>query len=252
MSTHRWPHLRRLAAITGIAATLCAPLSLASKERSDRLLQSALQLDADSKRGAAVFTRNCASCHGNSALGNEAQGIPSLAAQRRAYLVKQLADFSANERESRTMHGVVSQKAIAQPQVWADVATFLSNLAPLTSPVTGNGKQLELGEAIFQDQCASCHEDDARGDDDGFVPSLRNQHYSYLVHQIRNISTWHRANVEEDLVRFLDSLPTDETFAVADYLSRTRTPVRDRSVMQPNGILNDTGDQPPPKPSEPK
>ena len=254
MSPHRLPRSSRFAAFAGIAMTaaVCSPLSFASKMRSDELVQSALQLDADSRRGAAVFTRNCASCHGQSALGNEAQGIPSLAAQRRAYLVKQLADFSADERASRTMHGVVAQKAIAEPQVWADVATFLSNLAPLTTPVAGNGKQLELGEAIFQDQCASCHEDDARCDDDGFVPSLRNQHYSYLVQQIRSISTWHRGNVDEDLVRFLDSLPTDETFAVADYLSRMRTPTRDRAVMQPNGTLNDTGDQQPPKPSEPK
>lgn len=252
MSPRRWPRVRCLAAITGIAATWCSPVSLASRMLSDELVQSALQLDADSRRGGAVFTRNCASCHGKSALGNEAQGVPALAAQRRAYLVKQLADFFTDERESRTMHGVVAQMAIAEPQVWADVASFLSNLAPLTSPVSGNGKQLELGEAIFQYQCASCHEDDARGDDDGFVPSLRNQHYSYLVQQIRSISMWHRGNVEEDLVRFLDSLPTDETFAVADYLSRLRTPTRDRAVMQSNGTVNDAGDQPPPRPSEPK
>ena len=250
MYTPRLPGLRWLAAPA--CAALLVVLSLqpaaASKVHSDELIHSALQLDADTRNGAAVFNRNCASCHGAAALGDEKNGVPALAAQRQSYLVKQLADFSEHERESRIMHGVVAQKEIARPQVWIDVATFLSNLAPLTRPVAGNGKQLELGEAIFQDQCASCHEDDARGDDDGFVPSLRNQHYFYLVKQIRSIATWHRANMEEDLIRFLGSLPEDETLAVADYLARLRTPVRDRAVMQDNGTLKDAGDATPPKP----
>ena len=245
MYRHRLWSMRRVAAVAGVVVTsmLSCHVALASKERSDELVHSTLQLDVDVRRGAQVFAENCARCHGAAALGDEAKGVPSLAGQRKTYLVKELADFLERERAGLTMHGVVSQKAIAEPQVWADVANFLSNLTPLKAPATGDGKRLELGEAIFQDQCASCHEDDARGDDDGFVPSLRNQHYSYLVHQIRGISNWHRANVESDLVRFLDSLQADETLAVADYLSRLRTPVRDRAVLQPDGTLKDTGDQ---------
>jgi cytochrome c553 len=93
--------------------------------------------------------------------------------------------------------------------------------------------------AIFQEQCASCHEEDARGDDDGFVPSLRDQHYSYLVRQMRALAAKHRLDVEQDLVRFIDSLDTDEMTAVADYLSRLRGPVRDRAKLRDDGELRE-------------
>jgi cytochrome c553 len=165
--------------------------------------------------------------------------IPSLAGQRRAYLIKQLADFSEEERDSREMHAVVSKSNMAEPQTWADIAGYLNSLPRVRFPQTGDGRGVELGEAIFQEQCASCHEEDARGDDDGFIPSLRDQHYSYLVRQVRSIGSWHRLNVDADLVRFLDSLDTEEATAVADYLSRLRGPIKDRNRMNNDGTVND-------------
>jgi len=245
MCRHRLVNVRRFVTIVGLVAAtvLNAQVALASTERADALVHSTLQLDVDARRGSTVFAQHCARCHGNAAVGDAAKGIPALAGQRKSYLVKQLADFLERDRAGAAMHGVVSQQAIAEPQVWADVANFLSNLTPQPAPATGDGGQLQLGEAIFRDQCASCHADDGRGDDDGFVPSLRNQHYPYLVQQIRSISRWHRANVESDLVLYLDSLSADETLAVADYLSRLSTPVRDRVVLQPDGTLKDAGDQ---------
>jgi len=40
------------------------------------------------------------------------------------------------------------------------------------NPEHGDGSLLEFGEAVFREQCASCHEEDARGDDDGFEEVL--------------------------------------------------------------------------------
>jgi cytochrome c553 len=135
------------------------------------------------------------------------------------------------------MHAVVSKAALNEPQAWADLAGYLSQLPPVRFPETADGKGVELGEAIFHEQCASCHEDDARGDDDGFIPSLRDQHYSYLVRQIRSMAASHRLNVDADLVRFLDSFDTDEITSVADYLSRLRGPARDRAKLRDDGNL---------------
>jgi cbb3-type cytochrome c oxidase subunit III len=205
----------------------------------DQQVRTALQLDQNAKRGAKVYSRHCAQCHGPQALGNAATALPSLAGQRRAYLIKQLADFTEHERDSRTMHQVVAQPELSDPQTWADLAGYLNTLPVARFPKTGDGRDLELGEAIFQEQCVSCHEEDARGDDDGFVPSLRDQHYSYLVGQMRGIAEWHRTNVDADLVRFLDSLDTEEVTAVADYLSRLRGPVRDRTRLNNDGTVND-------------
>lgn len=225
-----------------LAATLVGLLAIGTADASplsvDEKIRNTLQLDQNAKRGAQLYATYCSNCHGPKALGSAAKIIPSLAGQRRAYLVKQFADFSEMERASRTMHAVVSQAELDNEQAWADLSGYLNSLPRANFPQTGDGRGLELGEAIFQDQCASCHEEDARGDDDGFIPSLRDQHYSYLVRQMRSIASWHRLNVDDGLVRFLDSLDTEEATAVADYLSRMRGPVKDRERMNSDGTVN--------------
>lgn len=241
MRTSNRPFRRtaRLASLIALGAWL-VPLSssFASPLRVDELIRNALQLDQNVKRGAEIYTKNCAQCHGAQGLGSATKVIPSLAGQRRAYVIKQLADFSEQERDSREMHAVVSQPELAEPQTWADVAGYLNALPRVRFPQTGNGRGVELGEAIFQEQCSSCHEEDAGGDDDGFIPSLRDQHYSYLVRQVRSIGSWHRLNVDEDLVRFLGSFDTEEATAVADYLSRLRGPIKNRDRMNNDGTVN--------------
>lgn len=226
-------------ALTALAAALCAAPANAAVERVDELVHTALELDVDARRGRATFEKHCASCHGRSAYGDAARHIPALAGQRQAYVIKQLADFSELERSSEQMHRIVSDEELKEPQVWADVAAYLNALTPLANPTHGDGRYVLLGEAIFREQCSSCHEDDARGDDDGFVPSLRNQHYAYLLSETRTMARWHSRNVEEDLVRFLDSLDEDEIQGLADYLSRQHGPIKDRLRMRDDGSVGD-------------
>jgi cytochrome c553 len=226
-----------------LTSTACALITLtvtganASPTRVDQQVRNALQLEHNVGRGEKLYRKHCAQCHGTEALGSAADVIPSLAGQRKAYLIKQLADFTELERQNLHMHRVVGRPGLSEPQVWADIAGYLSGLAPLKFPQTGDRSGVELGEAIFHEQCASCHEEDARGDDDGFVPSLRDQHYSYLVRQIRNIGAWHRTNVDADFARFMGSLDVDELTAVADYLSSMRGPTRDRARLNDDGTI---------------
>jgi cytochrome c553 len=226
--------LRKLACAL---ALLPIGMAVASQTRVDQQVRAALQLEANAKRGASLYATHCASCHGPQAFGDVKNVLPALAGQRQAYLIKQLADFAELERDSSDMHRVVSRTAVSTPQAWADLAGYLSALPVTRVAETGDGDGVELGEAIFQEQCASCHEEDARGDDDGFVPSLRDQHYGYLVRAMRGMSASHRHNVDDDLVRFLDSFDTDEITAVADYLSRLRGPTRDRAKLNDDGTL---------------
>jgi cytochrome c553 len=218
-------------------ALLPIGIAAASPTRVDEQVRAALQLQPNVKRGAGLYSVHCVGCHRREALGDPTNVVPALAGQRQAYLVMQLADFSELERRSENMHKTVSRNAVANPQAWADLAGYLSALPPARLPQTGDGGGVELGEAIFQEQCASCHEEDARGDDDGFIPSLRAQHYSYLVRAMRGIGTSHRLNIDADLARFLDSLDTEEMTAVADYLSRLRGPARDRAKLNDDGTL---------------
>jgi cytochrome c553 len=229
--------MRTLVIAVAVAALSWSASNSASPTRVDQLVRTALQLEPNIKRGGGLYDVHCARCHGQGAIGDPRNVIPALAGQREAYLIKELADFAELERDGEAMHAVVSKAALNEPQVWADLAGYLSQLPVVRFPETADGKGVELGEAIFQEQCASCHEEDARGDDDGFIPSLRDQHYSYLVRQMRSLAASHRLNVDADLVRFLDSFETDEMTSVADYLSRLRGPVRDRAKLRDDGNL---------------
>jgi cytochrome c553 len=203
-------------------AVLLPHVSAASpvQQRADRLVHTALQLRADASRGEAIYRENCARCHYEAASGDPANLVPKLAGQRKSYLVKQLADFAANAREGEEMHSVVSLPMLDKPQTWANVATYLSRLPSAGGTETGNGSSIKLGETIFQKSCAICHGADARGSSDGFVPALRDQHYSYLIWQMRSVVSSRRPHVHPEMVKVLSALNPDDIASVADYLSR--------------------------------
>jgi cytochrome c553 len=211
----------------------------ASEESVDRATKAALALDAHPDRGGTQFTRHCTRCHGPQAQGDAERAIPALAGQRFAYLVRQLANFAGGERDSDTMHRVVSQKEIRSPQSWVDVASYLNRVRNTGRVRAGDGTRLALGRGIFREQCASCHGGDAHGDEDGFVPSLRSQHYPYLLNQLHKLGEGYRHNVDENLVRFLGSVDDQDLQATADYLSRLHGSVTVHEVMRLNGVVVD-------------
>jgi cytochrome c553 len=137
------------------------------------------------------------------------------------------------------MHSVVARTAVADPQAWADVALYLNSLPPMAAHNTAIARLLSLGEVSYRQWCSGCHEDDARGDDDGFVPALRNQHFEYLLREIRAMSAGHRMNMDADIRRAMVTLKSDELTAIAHYLSRLRGPVRDRAQLQEDGTASD-------------
>jgi cytochrome c553 len=211
----------------------------ASEAKVDRLTQRALDLDAHAERGAVAFRHSCSRCHGALAQGDAAHAIPGLAGQRFKYVVRQLANFAGEERESATMQRVLSHPVLEDPQTWVDVAAYVNNL-PMKEPAgTGDGTGVALGRGIFHEQCASCHKGDAHGDDEGFVPSLRGQQYTYLVVQLEKLAEGRRHNVDEDLVRFWRSLEDQDVRATADYLSRLAGPGHIHKIMRPDGSVVD-------------
>jgi cytochrome c553 len=225
-----------------LLSALCLFLShqaSGSEASADRLTQSALDLDAHKERGAVEFHRSCARCHGDAAQGDAAQAIPALAGQRFKYIVRQLANFSSEERDSDIMQRVLAHKTLKEPQTWVDIAAYLNNLPMTVAAGTGDGERAALGRGIFHEQCASCHHLDAHGDDEGFVPSLRNQQYTYLVAQLKKLAEGRRHNVDEDLVRFWRSLEDQDMRGTADYLSRLSGPGDVHKVMRGDGSVVD-------------
>jgi len=230
------PALLLLASLLpGLAATP----AIASEESVDQLTRSALALDANPAKGRLEFREHCAKCHGPEGHGNAAEVIPAIAGQRFAYLVRQLANLSGDQRDSATMHGVLSAKPLQGPQAWVDIASYLNGIPPLRRAARGQGDKIALGRGIFHEQCSSCHRNDASGDDDGFVPSLRAQHYPYLMDQLNRLADGERHNVDEALVQFLRSFDSDEVRAVADYLSRLEGRGTVHRTMRSNGVVVD-------------
>jgi cytochrome c553 len=229
----------------GIVVAFAALMALesievrASEEAVDRATQAALGLDAHRDLGASQFRQSCARCHGLEAEGDARHAIPALAGQRFKYLVRQLANFAGAERDSATMHHVVTQKELREPQTWVDIAAYLNNTPMVRRAQTGDGARVGLGRGIFHEQCASCHRGDAHGDAEGFIPSLRNQQYTYLVAQLKKLAEGNRHNVDEDLVRFLRSFDDQDVRATADYLSRLRGPGHVHKTMRHDGTVVD-------------
>ena len=218
---------------------LASSVACASEEAVDQATEAALALDVHPDRGATQYVRYCARCHGSQAQGDAGRAIPNLASQRFTYLVRQLANFAGGERDSDTMHQVLSRKDLREPQTWVDIAAYLNKTAPLKNVQTGDGVDLGLGRGIFHEQCASCHRADAHGNGDGYVPSLRNQHFAYLVVQMHKIGEGNRHNVDENLMRFLHSFDDRDMNATADFQSRLHGPGAVRKIMRNDGVVVD-------------
>ncbi len=112
----------------------------------------------------------------------------------------------------------------------ASIALFLAHVNAWASDEAGHAARLALplpadtdeGKSLYKANCFRCHGRDARGDEQDFIPSLRNQHYSYLVNQIVRIAEGHRHNIDKEHVRFLQGFGGPDIDGVADYLSRLR------------------------------
>jgi cytochrome c553 len=238
-SNREYPAVLCSARILLIVVALCAIAARgagASEQTVDQKTRTALALRRDPTRGALEFSQYCSGCHGSKGHGDAGHAIPALAGQRFTYLVRQLANLAGDQRDSATMHRVLSARHLHDPQAWVDIAAYLNRTPAVRRTQAGDGTKLGLGRGIFEVQCASCHHNDARGDDDGFVPSLRNQHYSYLLLQMNRLSQYDRHNVDENLVQFLRSFDPEEVRAVADYLSRLRGPGNPRNTTRKTGV----------------
>lgn len=216
-------HLVRLVLCGLGSALLMTALShfaAGQTQRSDELIKRALALKPDHGAGKRLFDEHCASCHGAHALGDARNVTPVLAAQVPIYLIKQLVDMTEGGRDVPEMHRVVARKPLTTPQAIQDLAAYLSRLPRNSAPEHGDGNDIPTGRRYYQGLCAFCHGEQGEGNEAHATPAVRGQHYSYLLAQMRQLSTMHRYSVDFEIVEALEGLPLDRATAVADYMSR--------------------------------
>jgi cytochrome c553 len=203
------------------------PASAEPAPRAFALLRDSLAVQPDPRRGEELYSQHCSNCHSPGAWGKGAAAVPALAGQREYYLLEQLVQIASLERNVPVMHRLLSEQELDRPQTLRDLAAFLSQDARNALTEHGGGRDLSIGERIYRERCAMCHGSEGEGSEDEPIPAIAGQHYLYLLTQLHGFAAGHRGNVEPPVISFVGGLSERETQAVADYISRLKSPAPD-------------------------
>ncbi|HSH28565.1 MAG TPA: c-type cytochrome [Thiohalobacter sp.] len=197
------------AALLSVSAALAAPGALAAGDASV----------GKEKSGT------CVACHG--ADGNSANPEwPKLAGQHPGYLVKQLKEFKAGERENQTM---APMAAPLSEQDMQDLAAYYA--AQQIQYGEADPDLVELGEQIYRggdkasgvSACMACHGPAGKGNPAANFPALAGQHATYTEIQLEAFRSGARANDYGSMMRNVAARMTDaEIKAVASYIQGLR------------------------------
>lgn len=146
--------------------------ALADKSVSEILADDTLRQTAI-QAGAAAFRVNCVQCHGSGAAGGAGYpnlndddwlwgGKPEQIQYTIAHGIRSAGDPETHLSEMPAFADMLDREQIAS------VAAFVVSL----SGTTKNPDLVEKGKTVFAENCAACHGDDARGNQDLGAPNL--------------------------------------------------------------------------------
>ena len=201
------------------AVKVAAPSQEELQAKANLEYDKALSLTPDTAKGLAIY-RECAACHEPEGWGRTTGSVPQIAGQHRKVVIKQLADFRAGNRDSTLMVPYATVESIGGAQAVADVAAYISTLEISVENGRGPGDDLALGETLYIEHCAACHESNGEGNNDNLIPRIQAQHYKYLVRQFQWIRDDKRRNASKEMTALSKTLDEREMKAVLDYSSR--------------------------------
>lgn len=177
----------------------------------------------DLAKGEAIFSANCASCHG--ADGNSGSpAYPKLAQQHPEYLVKQLQEYKSGKRNNAVMKGfasVLSDDDMKNISYWVTTKKV--------KPGFAKDKELvALGERIYRGgisdrqvpACAGCHSPNGAGIPSQY-PRLGGQHADYSIAQLTAFRDGVRKN-NLPMTQVAAKMNDREIRAVSDYIAGLR------------------------------
>ena len=188
--------------------------------KGEKLL--ALKLTGNAGRGQEAFA-TCQGCHRRGATGSASGLYPRLAGQHATVLIEQITDIRSGRRQNPKMEPFASEHVLT-PQEIADIAIYLQGLPIPQNLGQGPGIALDQGRTIYAKDCASCHGELGEGNGPKFYPMVAGQHFAYLLREIRFIRDGQRGNANPDMVRIIKPYSDADLEAVADYMSRFKTP----------------------------
>lgn len=172
----------------------------------------------DPGRGKVAY-EICRGCHKADGAGRADAGYPQLAGQHASVLAKQMTDIRAGRRPNPKMHPFIAEDVLPAADI-ADIAAYLAGLPVPPGNGKGDGRQLELGQRLYERDCAGCHGVRGEGDAGKRVPRLQGQHYGYLLRAGKAIQTGHGRTADPAIVRAILPYGDRELAAVGDYIAR--------------------------------
>lgn len=144
--------------------------------------------------------RYCTTCHGADGRGNFGVQAPRLAGMEPWYLKRQLENFRSGIRGAhlKDIEGMAMRPMAAQltDEGIADVVEWVGDWNYIPGQVTIEGDSA-AGKQLYS-QCATCHGDEAQGNETLGAPALRGQNDWYLVTQLKNFKKGWRGSESLD------------------------------------------------------
>src|SRR4051812_440865 len=168
--------LADLEKVRGEKMATLATASLADIEKDPMLLSLARA------RGKTVFGDNCAPCHGSGAAG--AKGYPNLNDDDWLWggtleQIEQTIRYGARSGIAKAHDGQMlafGKDGVLKREEIVTVANYVRSLSGLP---TGQGYDAAAGARIFADNCAVCHGDGGKGNQELGAPNLADQIWLY-------------------------------------------------------------------------
>jgi cytochrome c553 len=175
---------------------------------------SAIDLDLGEE-----INETCAGCHGEYGQGSIDGEYPRLAGLTAEYIARQLRNFKQRERINIPMLPYTNERELPEEDLVSIAAYLASIQLPTKLPPINEGEfdalarlqaskkvvnialypgDVEAGRKFYKQECASCHGQDAYGDDNKHIPQLAGQYSRYLLKQVDNFRTAERFHDETD------------------------------------------------------
>jgi cytochrome c553 len=150
----------------------------------------------------------CSSCHGQEGVPINAT-TPIIWGQQQSYLVKQVHDYRAGDRDNAIMSTMA--KTVQQDDIRKVAAYFAGKTWPAGHPASPAPAEPE-GIAI----CKACHQ--AHFEGGAPAPRLAGLSYEYLASAMKGFADGTRTN-NLDMPKFMQALSESQRDAIAKYLS---------------------------------
>ncbi len=168
--------LANLEKLRGAKMAVLATIPVGEIEKDPALLALARA------RGKAAFGDNCAPCHGTGAAG--AKGFPNLNDDDWLWggkidQIMQTIEFGARSGHAKAHEGnmlAFGKDGVLKPDEIVTVANYVRSLSGLP---TRQGYDKAKGEKIFAENCAACHGEQGKGNQELGAPNLTDKIWLY-------------------------------------------------------------------------